>query len=325
MNTISSTANNEATINTIQNPIDVDASAPEPEDKARRAKKSKVWNDMNQIKDSKGVERAVCNHCKKSFVGDSKSGTSHLAKHLKRCTAKIYKSKGQPTLATIKKFDGSVKVETFTFSQDKSRKDLAKMVVKHNYPFNMAEHEFFEYFCNGLQPDFKLPSRNTVRSDVVKLHEEMKGKVYEILDALDSRVTLTTDIWTSDSQNFAYAALTVHYISSDWELNKKILNYRYISYPHDGESLYRFISQLIMEWNLDKKLFSMVVDNASSNDSMARHLKTWLSDRVPCGGDFFHVRCSAHILNLVAQDGLAIIKPFLDNIRGTVRYLSKFP
>lgn len=201
----------------------------------------------------------MCNHCKKSFVGDSKSGTSHLAKHLKRCTAKIYKSKGQPTLATIKNFDGSVKVETFTFSQDKSRMDLAKMVVKHNYPFNMSEHEFFEYFCNGLQPDFKLLSRSTIRSDVVKLHEEMKGKVYEVLDALDFRITLTTDICTS--QNFAYAALTTHYISSDWELNKRILNYRYISYTH-GESLYRFISQLFMEWNLDKKLFSMVVDNA---------------------------------------------------------------
>ncbi|XP_074373792.1 zinc finger BED domain-containing protein RICESLEEPER 2-like [Apium graveolens] len=56
-----------------------------------------------------------------------------------------------------------------------------------------------------------------------------------------------------------------------------------------GRKNQRFISQLIMEWNLDKKLFSMVVDNASSNDSMARHLKSWLSDRVPRGGDFFHV------------------------------------
>lgn len=96
-------------------------------------------------------------------------------------------------------------------------------------------------------------------------------------------------------------------------------------WPHDGESLFRFILQLIMEWNLDKKLFSMVVDNASANDSMVRHLKSWLSDRVPCAGDFFHVRCSAHILNLVVQDGLNLIRPLLDDIRGTVRYLNKSP
>lgn len=137
------------------------------------------------------------------------------------------------------------------------------------------------------------------------------------------RVTLTTDIWTSESQNFAYACLTAYYIDNQWALQKTILNYKWIVWPHDGESLFKFISQLIMEWNLDKKIFSMVVDNASANDSMVRHLKSWLSDRVPCAGDFFHVRCSAHILNLVIQDGLVLIKPLLDNIRGTVRYLNK--
>lgn len=47
-----------------------------------------------------------------------------------------------------------------------------------------------------------------------------------------------------------------------------------IEWPHDGESLFRFISQIIFEWNLGKKkLFSMVVDNATANDSMVRHLK----------------------------------------------------
>ena len=146
-----------------------------------------------------------------------------------------------------------------------------------------------------------------------------------MIDGLDSKVTLTTDIWTSDSQNFAYACLTAHFIDSHWDLKKKVLNYKVIEWPHDGESLLRFISQLIMEWNLDKKLFSMVVDNATSNDSMVRHLKGWLSDKIPCRGDFFHVRCSAHILNLVVQDGLNLIRPLLSNIRGTVRYLSKSP
>ncbi|KAI5678671.1 hypothetical protein M9H77_09621 [Catharanthus roseus] len=59
---------------------------------------------------------------------------------------------------------------------------------------------------------------------------------------------------------------------------------------------------------LDKKLFSMVVYNASSNDSMVRHLKSWLVDKawLLLGGDLFHVRCHAHVLNLIVQDGLAV-------------------
>lgn len=137
------------------------------------------------------------------------------------------------------------------------------------------------------------------------------------------RVTLTTDIWTSDAQKFAYACLTAHYIDAEWNLQKKILNYSFIVWPHDAEGLFRLISQLIMEWNLDKKIFSMVVDNASANNNMVKHLQVWLSDRLPCASTLFHVCCSVHILNLIVQDGLGLIKPLLTNIRKILRYLSK--
>ena len=33
----------------------------------------------------KGKMRTICHGCKKDFVGDSKSGTTHLRDHLKRC------------------------------------------------------------------------------------------------------------------------------------------------------------------------------------------------------------------------------------------------
>ena len=151
--------------------------------------------------------------------------------------------------------------------------DLARMIVKHNYPFNMVEHEFFEIFCNNLQPMFRLISRNTVRADILKLYEQENDKLYNFLDSINCKITLTTDLWTSEHQNFAYICLTAHYVDNDWELNKKILAYKHIEYPHDGETLFRFISDLILEWNLDKKLCSMVVDNASSNDVMVRLLK----------------------------------------------------
>ncbi|KAI5668020.1 hypothetical protein M9H77_17873 [Catharanthus roseus] len=141
--------------------------------------------------------------------------------------------------------------------EDQSRRALAKMIIKHNYPFNMCEHEFFEKFCNSLNPNFKL-----------------KMRLYEFLDGLDCRITLTTDIWTSEHANIAYTCLTAHFVDDNWELKKKILAYRHIPYSHDGETLFRFINDLILEWNLDKKLFCMVVDNASSNDAMVRHLKS---------------------------------------------------
>ncbi|KAG8371566.1 hypothetical protein BUALT_Bualt13G0101300 [Buddleja alternifolia] len=76
-----------------------------------------------------------------------------------------------------------------------------------------------------------------------------------------------------------------------------------------------------------KRFFSVVVDNASSNDSMMRKLREWLlkDSLIPLNGDLLHVRCSAHVLNLIVQDGLSPIRGLIEKIRETVRYLNKSP
>lgn len=60
------------------------------------------------------------------------------------------------------KMDGLTQFEAFKFNQDKSRMDLERIMIKHNYLFNIVDHEFFEHFCKGLQPESRLVSRNTV-------------------------------------------------------------------------------------------------------------------------------------------------------------------
>lgn len=106
---------------------------------------------------------------------------------------------------------------------------------------------------------------------------------------------------------------------------KKILAYRCIEYPHDAETLFRYITDLILDWNLEKKLLSMVVDNAYVNDAMVRNLKSWLCDKslILLDGKLFHVRCSAHILNLIVQYGLQMIEGFILKVREYVKYLKR--
>lgn len=74
---------------------------------------------------------------------------------------------------------------------------------------------------------------------------------------------------------------------------------------------------------MTERFFSLTLDNASSNDTMQTTLKYQLSlnDNLMCGGEFFHIRCLAHILNLVVQDGLDYGEKAVSKIRDYVKYV----
>lgn len=66
------------------------------------------------------------------------------------------------------------------------------------------------------------------------------------------------------------------------------------------------------------------MDNASYNDAAVRNLKDnfALKNKLMFGGKIFHVRCTAHIINLIVQDGLKEIQDIIDNVRRSVKYLN---
>ncbi|KAJ1697422.1 hypothetical protein LUZ63_005934 [Rhynchospora breviuscula] len=70
------------------------------------------------------------------------------------------------------------------------------------------------------------------------------------------------------------------------------------------------------------RAFSLVLDNASSNDACIRQLLDGpMRDALPVDGSVFHQRCGCHILNLVVQDGLSVLSDEIKKVRETMKYL----
>nr|XP_023901326.1 zinc finger BED domain-containing protein RICESLEEPER 1-like [Quercus suber] len=292
-------------------------------------KKSLAWNHFEKVKVDEGVTMAVCNYCKKSYQANSKScGTSNLLAHVTICPKNPNREdKGQKTLAFEPKNDGDdgFKLVSTTFSVEASRKALAEMIIIDELPFRCVEGYGFKKYVTTLQPKLRLkdiPSRQTVARDVIGIYNCEREKLRKSLKGC--RVCLTTDTWTS-IQNLNYMCLTSHFIDDDWKLHKRILNFCQVE-DHKGETIGRKIEMSLREWGIDG-IFTLTVDNASSNLTTIKFLQRVTKDwnGTVLGNEYMHMRCCAHILNLIVGEGLKEIDASVARVREAVKYVKSSP
>nr|KAJ0212011.1 hypothetical protein LSAT_V11C400185890 [Lactuca sativa] len=314
--------------------IDVDLDVDEGDDEVVADNKggghrvSWVWQHFDRDAVKKGAKKVKCPYCSTMMCANSKkNGTSAMGNHLRLyCpTSPVYDPKGKvgdtkkQFVLSFKKVgdSGATSLEVHSFSQEKCRNSLARMCIKDNQPFSIVEDEGFREYSRDFQPLFKLPSRWTVARDCLQIYKE---EMYKLKDVLKNQtVSITTDTWTS-IQNINYSCLMVHWVDETWVLRKKILNFCPIA-NHKGVTIGKLIYKCLQNWGVEK-VFIVTVDNASSNDGAIRYLATMLRGPhafLDC--KYLHLRCCAHIINLVVRDRLEEHFSSITKIRNAVKYV----
>ncbi|KAL5722356.1 hypothetical protein ACHQM5_005889 [Ranunculus cassubicifolius] len=292
--------------------------------------KSAVWNDFDRVKKGE-LMVAVCKNCNKKLSASSTSGTSHLKNHLIRCRKRASHELAEQLLsAREKQRGGNIDLSNFKFNdrsllnikfdQERSRYDLARMIILHEYPLSMVEDVGFGRFLKNLQPSFELMSCDDVKSDCLQIFGKEKLKVLEMLDKFSGKLSLTADIWTS-YQDHGYMSLTAHYFDQSWVLQKKILNIVLVD-PHSEQDLAEAINSCLKEWDIDRKLFSMTFDKSFSSEVVFR-IRDQLSQSrfLVNNGQLFHVRCATNILNLIVHDMLDALNEVIHKVGESIRYV----
>ena len=97
--------------------------------------------------------------------------------------------------------------------------------------------------------------------------------------------------------------------------------------PHTKEVLSDVLLDFLLDWNMDRKLSTITVDNCSSNDGMIDILSEKLSSSgsLLLNGKIFHMRCATHVLNLIVKEGLDVIRVEIEKIHESVAYWSATP
>ena len=284
----------------------------------KKPTRSNAWDYFDKIGVGEdGKEKCKCKGCGKVYTCGRRVGTTVLHRHISKCP-KPY-NVGRKTMVDRAKESGARNLD-----QKVVRDLMTRMIVQHDLPFQLVEWDGFKEYTKYISSDeVQCVSRDVVTADVMKVYMLEKEKLKNQLARISGRVCLTFNCWTSSTTR-GYFTLTAHYVDEDWKLNTKLLNFCHLSPPHTGFELQRKVFDCLQEWGIEKKIFSITLD-ASSSDNMQDILKRHLGlcNSLLCDGDFFHIKCCAHVLDLIAQEGLEVVRSVLQKIRERVKYVSR--
>ena len=153
---------------------------------------------------------------------------------------------------------------TQAFSNENLRKCIVAWMVSTDTPFSAVEHVTFKrlVLCASNLKAHLFSSRTAKRElealyqmsvrwvknkllvSSYQTYSSMQlGKIYDKshlhrkLVVRDSKLSFTTDVWTSLFRFFPYTGITVHWIDENWEQQELGLALSPIDGPHTGENL----------------------------------------------------------------------------------------
>ena len=114
-----------------------------------------------------------------------------------------------------------------------------------------------------------------------------------------------------------------HFTDESWQLKKLIIGFKYVI-DHKGQTIATVLLECLADWGIEK-LFCITVDNATANTSALGRFHSVFSsispDALVLDGNYLHMRCAAHIINLIAKEGLRDLGDNVLAVRNAVQYV----
>ncbi|XP_057785804.1 uncharacterized protein LOC131003309 [Salvia miltiorrhiza] len=153
------------------------------EPKAKNTRKSSgtrsnVWAYYIKAMDGEGdekIKKGQCKRCGRLIRADpNRNGTTALKNHTTSYLKKHQAIASQSVLNLQPTTDGTGSLTSWKFDQNVVRMALCQMIIMDELPFRFVEHEGFKMFIEAACPMFKIPGRQTVRADCMRLFLERK-------------------------------------------------------------------------------------------------------------------------------------------------------
>src|SRR3954463_5484565 len=253
---------------------------------------SDVWKYFEKVNDDNIILSSInCQLCEAVYA--ILTATTTLCQHLIGTHSSTYIPNNQPKQLN--------QIPLYTLTEQKHIiTKLAQWISVDLQPFSVVEQTEFRDFIYTLDSRYVIPCRQTIKQEVELLFSQRRTNLKSEINNIISKISLTTDIWTSSYNHTAFLGITMHYINNNWKVKKCLLDFIPIEGSHIGSLILTKLIELLQEFNISNRVISLTTDNGSNMLVCGRELANELEAGF-FGLSFSHNRCAAHIINLAVK------------------------
>jgi hypothetical protein len=208
-----------------------------------------------------------------------------------------------------------LRIDPWPVKEKQERDDaLVTWIIADQQSFRVVENKEFIAVLNKFDPRYIVPNRHQIKDIVISHFELRRSRIINDLKRIPGKVSLTSDIWTSTLTTEVFLGLSIHYIDDEWILRHFLLDIIPFKVRHTGINIAEHIITVLNEFELMNKILGLTTDNESAMVVCGREIANQIQQDFN-SLIFRHYRCSAHILNLGAKQGLELVDKEVVNIR----------
>ncbi|KAG9080198.1 hypothetical protein FS749_008088 [Ceratobasidium sp. UAMH 11750] len=145
---------------------------------------------------------------------------------------------------------------------------LIQGVVRDNFAMTFGEGEGMKQVFRLVNPLVVLPSHQTMHRYLDGLYGVLSNRLAQVMQEETSRVSMTSDAWSSKSSVYSLAGVVGTFIDKHWNLQEVVLDIVHLDADHAGAAMGQKVFWSLKRRNAARNLIASVTDNGSNNRTM---------------------------------------------------------
>jgi len=138
-------------------------------------------------------------------------------------------------------------------------------------------------------------------------HDEIQAKIKQYLKE-SRQIFIALNAWSS-SQKVAYLKVLIYWMNATFQYREHLIEFTSLQVEHTDRHLMQELFKILNTYDIKNKLFNVVIDNASNNDTLKKKLERALNRRnISWDRAQNSISCMTHIINLVTQEFIRAIE-----------------